>query len=237
MNFLCAKKFTYASILLGTGVSVFLLGVFKLIPTEVLAIPFLDNDYKSNSLSSFFNSNNSSSSNVNIINNISYLLLTNNIGQIFDAIRIISSGSLQGMYKNTLFSMISGATMLIVGVPIGCVLGITNLGVIGINIGRNIGIFLGSILSFGYWYNKLKTLFISTNIQQVIETDNLSQINVEEEDHSTKEATVSKIKTDESSRLLLFGNYPTKRLVEDGKDSKYLQKKNNNTWKYKCSIL
>lgn len=141
------KKLTYASLGIGTAFSLGIIILNATIPNALMS-PFINVD---------------SPENQSIVSTTRYLLLTNAISQLFDTIRIISGGAIQGTFDNTSFAMKTAfLTMCLLAVPSGYVLAVPmGVGALGIYIARGIGLTIGSTAVFSQWYKRLKTAILA----------------------------------------------------------------------------
>ena len=157
-DLLSAKKLGYACIVLGAGVSILALGIYSSLP-KILASPFIDVEDPDNE---------------EILNTTRYLLIINGVGQVFDSIRIISGGALQGRFTDTVFAMKAGiASTCFLAVPTGYALGIpAKLGVIGVSIARSSSLLLASGAVFIRWCTK-NTSSVNSSVAGQEPTNNL----------------------------------------------------------------
>lgn len=140
-NFKNVATYAKACLYLGNAAAFLALALFSSIPKQLMS-PFIDvHDPRNDGL----------------VETTKYLLILNGANQVFDAIRVIAAGAIQGAYQKTDFAMVSGIVgMCIIGVPVGYVLGIpAGLGVVGIYVGRGIGQVIAGSSVFCHWRNRI----------------------------------------------------------------------------------
>ncbi len=142
-----------ANLLLGIGVTSVVFGIYSIFPKPLMR-PFIDVDDPKNA---------------EIVQASQYVLILNGANQIFEAVRIISAGAIQGTFDDTKYSLKTGfASMCIVSTAVGAVLGLpAGLGVVGIYIGRGVGLFLGSTSVLRHWFKRLREglIPVETNVE------------------------------------------------------------------------
>lgn len=137
-----SKMLGKANLLLGFGITSVVLGIYSIFP-NLLMRPFIDVDDPKNA---------------DIVKSSQFVLIANGVNQILESNRIISAGMIQGTFDDTVYALKTGfASMCVVAVAVGGVLGLpAGLGVVGIYIGRGVGLFLGSTAVVRHWVKRLR---------------------------------------------------------------------------------
>jgi len=151
-NYFNAKRVTNVSLSLGAGFALLTLTAFATIPRTLMR-PFIDPDDPANS---------------EIVDTTQNLLLLAGIGQVLDATRLISAGSLQGGFDHTLLPMMVGLGIWGIAIPLGYTLGLTSgLGASGFYIARDVGLAIGNAVLLPYLYKRFtETLAENSNRNQ-----------------------------------------------------------------------
>ncbi len=145
------RTFSKACLVLGLGASMLALTIFTSMPKQLMS-PFIHVD---------------DAENADVVNTTRYLLALNGANQVFDALRVVGAGALQGGFRDTPYSMGAGILgMCVVAVPVGYALGLpAGLGVAGLYIGRGIGMSIGATAVLGRLYSKLKGMVAGEGYQ------------------------------------------------------------------------
>lgn len=135
-----AKKIGWVSNVYGIGISGTVLIASVAMP-NILMLPFIDPDDPDNA---------------QIVSMTQALLIINSSGLVVDSVRNVCAGLLRG-FKDTNFNMLVGFTsMLLLGLPLSYALGFpAALGLSGIFIARDIGVFGGAIAMVSRWFYKI----------------------------------------------------------------------------------
>jgi MATE family multidrug resistance protein len=159
------QKLVNANLVIGITISLMALTLFLTIPNILLGI-FVDDDNQEND---------------KIISIAKTLLFINGITQIFDSIRNIYSGSLNG-YKDSLTpTLVSMFTTLVINLPLAFSLTYkADLEAKGTIIARSAGIGVGSVLMAGLWYKRYRKSYLPVGENNASGAVNDAVVNVPE---------------------------------------------------------
>ncbi len=131
------RSYGVLCIWLGVIYALFMLLIFAVIPQPLIAV-FIHGESQ------------------DLSNLLPILLVLVAIGQIFDAVRNITTGALRGMQETKYPMLVSIVVIWPVGVPLAYVMGFTlGWGLIGITVAHNISMVISSAILLYYWKQKM----------------------------------------------------------------------------------